>query len=46
MIATLTALAILVALVAGGLIWFTVESIRYITTGQQELDRRLRKVSH
>ena len=42
----LTLIAILVAiLVFGWAIWFVIELIRYIVTGEYEVDQRLRNIS-
>ncbi|HEX2997117.1 MAG TPA: hypothetical protein VHP14_20010 [Anaerolineales bacterium] len=42
----LTLIAILIAaLVLGWAIWFVIEFIRYILTGEYEVDERLRNVS-
>jgi len=42
----LTLIAILIAiLVTGWAIWFVIELIRYITSGEYEIDKRLREIS-
>lgn len=42
----LTLIAILIAaLVLGWALWFVIEFIRYITTGEYEVDKRLRDIS-
>ena len=42
----LTLIAILIALaIFGWAIWFVIELIRYITSGEYEIDKRLRKIS-
>ena len=42
----LTVLAILIAIVVlGWAIWFLIELIRYIFTGEYEMDQRLRNIS-
>jgi len=46
MLTTLLVLSVLAAIVAAGTAWFLIELVRYVTTGQYELDERLRKVSH
>jgi len=39
-------LSILIALLlTGWAIWFVLESIRYIASGEYEIDQRLRKIS-
>ena len=45
MFATLIALAILLAiLILGWAIWFLIEFIRYVLSGEYEIDQRLRKI--
>ena len=42
----LTLIAILIALiVAGWAVWFVIESVRYIFSGEYEMDKRLRNIS-
>ncbi len=42
----LTLIAILIAaLVLGWAIWFVIEFIRYISTGEYDVDKRLRDIS-
>ena len=45
MFATLITLTILLALlVLGWAIWFLIEFIRYVLSGEYEIDQRLRKI--
>ena len=45
MFTVLTAFAILLAiLILGWAIWFLIEFIRYIWSGEYEIDQRLRKI--
>ena len=45
MFATLLALTILIAiLILGWAIWFLIEFIRYVRSGEYEIDQRLRKI--
>ena len=42
----LTLIAILIALIVfGWAIWFVIEFIRYIVTGEYDVDKRLRDIS-
>jgi hypothetical protein len=42
----LTAIAILIAiLIFGWAVWFVIEFIRYIVSGEYEVDKRLRNIS-
>ena len=46
MFTTLSVIAILIAmLVAGWAIWFVIELIRYVSSGEYEIDERLREIS-
>lgn len=46
MFTALSVIAILIALlVAGWAIWFVIELIRYIRSGEYEIDKRLREIS-
>ncbi len=46
MFATLTTIAILLALIVlGWATWFLIEFIRYIRSGEYEIDQRLRKIA-
>ena len=45
MFTVLTAFAILLAfLILGWAIWFLIEFIRYVRSGEYEIDQRLRKI--
>ena len=45
MFTVLTAFAILLAiLILGWAIWFLIEFIRYVLSGEYEIDQRLRKI--
>jgi hypothetical protein len=45
MFTTLTAMVILLAiLILGWAIWFLIEFIRYVLSGEYEIDQRLRKI--
>ncbi len=46
MFTALSVIAILIAmLVAGWAVWFVIEFIRYIFSGEYEIDKRLREIS-
>jgi len=41
-----TTLALLIALlIFGWAIWFVIEFVRYVTSGEYEMDKRLREIS-
>lgn len=43
----LAAIAIVIGILAlGWAIWFVIELIRYVVSGDYEIDQRLRKVTH
>lgn len=46
MFTILSVIAILIAmLIAGWAIWFVIELIRYVSSGEYEIDKRLREIS-
>ena len=46
MFTALFVIAILISiLVAGWAIWFVIELIRYVSSGEYEIDKRLREIS-
>jgi len=46
MYTALSVIAILIAILfTGWAIWFVIELIRYVTSGEYEIDKRLREIS-
>ena len=40
-----TALSVIAALILGWAFWFVIEFIRYVLSGEYEMDKRLREIS-